>query len=294
MSEQPLFYKRWWFTAFAVLVAMILISTLVSGGQTPGSTSTTLVGKAEAAVVTSVTDGDTIEVNHATGTDVAVRLIGINTPETDECFGPESKRALGQLIDGRKITMVGDVADMDDHLRLLRYIYLPDGTFVNEVMVRRGFALANEYPPNVAESRTLGAAQERAQSEDLGLWAEDSCGEPVEATLVITHVEYDAPGNDNDNLNGEWVDIENQGGTAIDMTGWVLKDESATHRFNFPTEMVLDVRTEVRVFSGCGRDVGASSSTELYWCENGAVWNNDGDTAFLLDTQGNIHDEWSY
>lgn len=131
MSEQPLFYKRWWFTAFAVLVAMILISTLVSGGQTPGSTSTTLVGKAEAAVVTFVTDGDTIEVNHATGTDVAVRLIGINTPETDECFGPESKRALGQLIDGRKITMVGDVADMDDHLRLLRYIYLPDGTFVN-------------------------------------------------------------------------------------------------------------------------------------------------------------------
>ncbi|MEE8405558.1 MAG: thermonuclease family protein, partial [Acidimicrobiia bacterium] len=185
------------------------------------------------ALVFSVTDGDTVRVSRSGEAARSVRLIGINTPEMDECLGPESKEALEQLVDGKEVVLVGDVTDVDDYLRLLRYVYLPDGTFVNEVMVREGFALVNESPPNVAESETLSTAQEHAQREDLGLWAEDTCGEPSKDTLVITHVEYDAPGNDNDNLNGEWVDIENRGSTAADLTGWVLKDESATHRFSF-------------------------------------------------------------
>jgi len=282
-SKPPPFYRRRWFIVFALLVVIILVSVLA-----PRSPTTISAGNADAAVVTSVTDGDTIRVDYAAGTDVRVRLIGINTPEADECFGPESTEALELLVDGKKITMVGDVADMDDFSRLLRYVYLPDGTFVNEVMVRQGLAVANEYPPNVAQSEVLATALKRAKSEDLGLWADDSCGQPSEATLVITDVEYDAPGNDNDNLNGD------RGGTAADMTGWVLKDESATHRFNFPNGMVLHVETEVRVFTGCGIDTVGPSSAELYWCEDGAVWNNDGDTAFLLDPEGNIHDEWSY
>lgn len=74
------------------------------------------------------------------------------------------------------------------------------------------------------------------------------------------------------------------------MGGWVLKDESATHRYNFPSGFALGVGAEVRVFTGCGSD----SATELYWCNSGAVWNNSGDTAFLLDKNGNIHDEYPY
>ncbi len=278
--------------AFLVLLVAIFF-VAITDDEAP-TVSSTFDGSTETANVVAVIDGDTIRVNNAAGNDVRVRLIGINTPEADECFGPESTEALELLVDGKKITMVGDVADMDDFSRLLRYVYLPDGTFVNEVMARQGFAVANEYPPNVAQSGVLATAQKRAKSEDLGLWADDSCGEPSKATLVIIQVEYDAQGNDNDNLNGEWVDIENRGGTATDMTGWVLKDESATRRFNFPNGMVLDVGTEVRVFTGCGVDTVGPSSAELYWCEDGAVWNNDGDTAFLLDPEGNIHDELSY
>jgi endonuclease YncB( thermonuclease family) len=278
----------------AFLVLLVAIFFVVVTDDEAREVSPSFDGSTETATVVTVTDGDTIRVNNAAGTDVRVRLIGINTPEADECFGPESTEALEFLVEGKKITMVGDVADMDDFSRLLRYVYLHDGTFVNEVMVREGFALANEYPPNVAQSEVLATAQKRAKSEDLGLWADDSCGEPSEVTLEITEVEYDAPGNDNDNLNGEWVSVVNRGSTAADMTGWVLKDESATHRFNFPKGMELDVGTEVRVFTGCGIDTVGPSSAELYWCEDGSVWNNDGDTVFLLDPEGNIHDEWSY
>ncbi len=273
--------------ALVVLIGAILFGVLLD--DDPPS-----VSDSEDALVLSVTDGDTVRVSRSGEAAKSVRLIGINTPEIDECLGTESKTALEQLVDGKEVVLVGDVADLDDHLRLLRYVYLPDGTLVNEVMVREGFALANEFPPNVAESETLSTAQEHAQREDLGLWAEDTCGEPSKDTLVITHVEYDAPGNDNENLNGEWVDIENRGSTAADLTGWVLKDESATHRFRFGSGTVLDVGTKMRVFTGCGIDIVSPSLTEIYWCANGAVWNNGGDTAFLLDPEGNIHDEWSY
>jgi hypothetical protein len=46
----------------------------------------------------------------------------------------------------------------------------------------------------------------------------------------------------------------------------------------------------VRVFTGCG----THTATELSWCNNSAVWNNDGDTAFILDASGNIVDSRSY
>lgn len=277
----------------AILLGIIIFGTLASIVISTDATKS-VVGEAETALVISVTDGDTIRVDYSGGSDESVRLIGINTPETDECLGSEATRALEQLVDGLEVTLVGDVTDTDDYSRLLRYVYLADGSFVNEVMVRQGFALANEYPPNVAQSGTLVSAQDQAQSEELGLWAKSSCGEPTEARLVITQVEYDSPGNDKDNLNGEWVEIANQGSTITDLTGWVLKDESSSHRFSFPDGFALDVDSDVRVFSGCGTNTATSTYFELYWCENGPIWNNDGDTAFLLDSAGNIHDDWGY
>jgi micrococcal nuclease len=186
------------------------------------------------------------------------------------------------------------MTDVDNFGRLLRYVYLPDGRFVNEAMVRQGFALANESPPNVSQSEPLAMAQISAQASGLGMWADDACGAPVEANLMITHVEYDAPGNDSENLNGEWVDIENVGPTVSDLTGWVVRDESSSHRYTFREAFVLDAGARVRVFTGCGPDKKGPSYTEVHWCEDGAVWNNPGDTAFLLDPKGNIHDEWGY
>jgi len=44
----------------------------------------------------------------------------------------------------------------------------------------------------------------------------------------------------------------------------------------------------VRIHTGCG----SASATDLFWCVSGsAVWNNDGDTAFLTDTRGNVADQ---
>ena len=44
------------------------------------------------------------------------------------------------------------------------------------------------------------------------------------------------------------------------------------------------------MYSGCG----TADQASLDWCAGGAIWNNDGDTAFVLDQNGNIVHTLSY
>ena len=75
----------------------------------------------------------------------------------------------------------------------------------------------------------------------------------------------------------------------MDMTGWVVHDEYGW-QFTFPA-FTLAPGASVRVRTGCGQN----TNTDLYWCKSGtAVWNNDGDTVFLLDATGNLIDSYSY
>lgn len=122
--------------------------------------------------VARVIDGDTIEI--AGGRHV--RFVGVNTPETVDprrpvqCFGKEASAFTHRLLDGVSVRLVRDISDTDKYDRLLRYIYLPDGTFVNLVLVREGYAQVNTYPPDIAHAAEFQAAQREAKSASRGLW----------------------------------------------------------------------------------------------------------------------------
>jgi micrococcal nuclease len=162
---------------------------------------------------------------------------------------------------------------------------------VNEESIRRGAALSRSYPPDTAMTDRLDGAQAAAKESGRGLWSPTACGPRADATLSVADLRYDAPGNDNENLNEEWIAIRNDGATAIDLTGWGIKDESASHRYEFPSSFTLFPGETVTVRTGCGIDF----DTDLHWCNQGsAVWNNGGDTAFLLDPNGNTHVAYSY
>jgi micrococcal nuclease len=241
--------------------------------------------------VASITDGDTLDVSFAGGATATVRLIGTNSPENGERYGPESTLILAALIPaGSQIGMTRDVSDLDDFGRLLRYLWVGSMS-VNEETVRRGAAISRHYPPDTALSERFDAAQRAARLAQVGIWSPTACGPQAEATLNILDVAFDAPGDDNQNLNQEWVAVRNEGGSPVDLTGWGIKDESATHRYEFPASFTLAPGESVTVRTGCGVDFG----TELFWCNQGsAVWNNSGDTVFLLDPNGNSHDTLSY
>jgi hypothetical protein len=79
---------------------------------------------------------------------------------------------------------------------------------------------------------------------------------------------------------GEGVTVRNGGSAAADLSGWSIHDEGDKHTFAFPVGYRLAPGTSVTVRSG-----GPARPGELQWL-NSAVWNNDGDTATLVDAGG--------
>jgi micrococcal nuclease len=121
--------------------------------------------------VVRVIDGDTIELEGGE----RVRLLSIDTPETVkpntpiQCFGKESSNHARELLEGKEVTLVRDIEDRDKYGRLLRYVYLGN-LFVNEALVKDGYARVYTYPPNVTHAKEFVAAERIARSEKRGLW----------------------------------------------------------------------------------------------------------------------------
>ncbi|MGD2078582.1 MAG: thermonuclease family protein [Chloroflexota bacterium] len=125
----------------------------------------------QSALVTRIIDGDTIDVD-IQGAEYRVRYIGIDTPERDMPYYVEATEANRRLVQGQTVLLVKDVSETDRYGRLLRYIYLPDGTFVNAELVQAGYAQAATFPPDVAFADFFRQLQEEARQAGRGLWAD--------------------------------------------------------------------------------------------------------------------------
>jgi micrococcal nuclease len=252
---------------------------LAPTGETISPTSESHPGRR----VVRVLDGDTLVLEGGE----RVRLIGIDAPEASECFGDEATSRLRELVEDREIRLERQKTNRGPYERLLRDVYVGDA-FINELLVRDGFARASPFGDNRDHELELEAAEEAARRNGAGLWS--ACQDLVQC-LSFSELQFNASGNDNENLNGEWVRITSSCPEQVDLTGWVLRDESASHRFRFPTGFALAPSASVTVFTGCG----TSTDVALYWCNQGsAIWNNDGDTATLLNAEGKVVTSRSY
>ena len=129
----------------------------------------------EASIV-SVHDGDTITVR-ISGRKEKVRLLGIDAPEMND-ERPEYRDAAAAARDyaaalllGTHVTLETDPtqADRDAYERLLRYVILPDGTNLNELLVRKGYArVYNRF--NFSERVTFKKVERAARDAKLGVW----------------------------------------------------------------------------------------------------------------------------
>ena len=119
--------------------------------------------------VVSVIDGDTIDVliNRKT---YRVRYILMDTPEEGEPFYAEATEANRALVEGQTVFLQKDVSETDRYGRLLRYVYLEDGTLVNSDLVRQGMARVATFPPDLTLEDDIRSAQAVAAAEELGIW----------------------------------------------------------------------------------------------------------------------------
>lgn len=134
--------------------------------------------------VAKVVDGDTIVIESG-GQKYNVRFIGIDTPETVDprrpvgCFGKEASNEAHRLMDNQSVVLVKDISDTDKYGRLLRYVYLVKDNdswlFVNDYLVRNGFAKSSTYPPDVKHQEEFKQAEVEAREAKRGLWG-GKCG----------------------------------------------------------------------------------------------------------------------
>jgi len=160
-----------------LLIAAAAVVVLVAGGGAlrlgDGDGAETDAG---AARVIRIVDGDTILVR-LDGRRERVRYIGIDTPEDVkpgapvECYGPAAAKENDRLVRGRTVRLTTDVERRDRYGRLLAYVRRePDGVFVNEVLVRDGFATALEVPPNTRYAGEFRRLEREARARGRGLW----------------------------------------------------------------------------------------------------------------------------
>lgn len=122
--------------------------------------------------VAQAIDGDTIVLINGQH----LRYIGIDTPEEFDqrkpvqCFAKEAAARNRELVEGKEITFYKDIDNKDAYDRWLGYVYLGDGTFVNEELVREGYAFAYYYPPDISKSEIFRQAEDYARTNKLGLW----------------------------------------------------------------------------------------------------------------------------
>lgn len=167
--------------------------------------------------VIKVIDGDTIKLENGE----VVRYIGIDTPETVhpsepvQCFGKQASDKNKELVEGKMVRLEKDITDKDKYGRLLRYVWVGD-LFVNDYLVREGYAYSYTYPPDVKYSEQFVQAQKEAKEGNRGLW--NACKEIEKEDEISCEAkyldEYQCSGNQlmrmyqNQDCSTEWKSFE--------------------------------------------------------------------------------------
>jgi len=234
-----------------------------------------------------------------------VRLIGIDTPEVrhpdrgTEAFGPEASaftKAL--LLPGTPVWLELDTTLEDAYGRLLAYVYRahPEGAFdidgtrvlmVNLAIAEAGWAKTLAIRPNVLYADLFADAVQAAQAAGVGMWSPDPPAEAspsasataqqppppttfirAEAPLRIACALYHPRAGQTETVV---IDVLE----PFDTRGFALYDEGSGTRLRLPPGVQPPGALEVLT-------IGQQ------------IWNNGGDTIYLLDPSGRLVDEWTY
>jgi endonuclease YncB( thermonuclease family) len=127
----------------------------------------------------SVADGDTLTLEDLE----TVRLIGVDTPEKNhpqlpvQYMSKEASAFTEKICMGKKIRLEYDPYDEDkrgSYGRVLGYVYLEDGTFLQEELIKNGYAIAyTKYPLDKGKKAQFLAWEQEAKNRGRGLWKDD-------------------------------------------------------------------------------------------------------------------------
>ncbi|WP_136592180.1 lamin tail domain-containing protein [Salinigranum halophilum] len=300
----------------ALALSILLLFAGCTAGVSPASPSTAAArtGSLEQGVtvtVVEVTDGDTMDVRFANGSKETVRLLGVDTPEVyaentpSEWDGvPETQAGRDWLrqwgtkasefakseLDGERVEIrVDSEADRrGGYGRLLVYLSTPDSErSFNRRLLDEGYARLYDTP--FSKRDVFATAEADARDAGRGVWGfeegtdSQTTASSKESPLTLVEINADAAGNDNENLDDEYLIFENTGSESLDISGWTISD-SAGHTYTVPDGVQLAAGARIRLVTGSGSD----TESTLYWGEDQALWNNGGDTVTVRTASGEL------
>ncbi|MBZ8182327.1 thermonuclease family protein [Oscillatoria salina] len=147
--------------------------------------------------VKRVADGDTMTVVDSSGNEVKVRFACVDAPEIPHTVAEKKSRKLvnksqfswgllakervENLVEKAKNRVVLTITDTDQYGRQISEVRLPDGTFIQEVLVREGLAeVYRDYLQNCPSLEIVEAAEVAAKQSKKGLWGDSRYVSPWE------------------------------------------------------------------------------------------------------------------
>ena len=278
------------------------------------------------ARTTFVADGDTIRVHvdgDRSGRIQTIRFTGINAMELHrysadprkrrgDCHGVEATNIVERLIKRAhgRVRLAAQSAASTTGGRLRRSVWVRSGgrwVDVSRVLMERGLALWLPNPVEYAHNLEYRRLAQEAAAAHRGLYDPAACGAGPDQDLPIELlVNWDADGNDAQNINGEWVDIRNDGPRDLPIGGWWFRDSWLEYNrnhipgFEFPGYARVPAGGSIRLHMGCGPNSPATPNV-FYWCRPRPVFENAGDPrtqigdgGYLFDPQGDLRASMIY
>jgi endonuclease YncB( thermonuclease family) len=262
----------------------------------------------QTATVTSVNDGDTIDVDldgDRSRRIYPIRFRAVQAMELrryslrpsrrrGECHAVAAANRVEDLVRGAgKRVRLSSQAPSADHLgRLVRWVAVRrHGRWqdLGEILMRQGHTLWMDSTADTAWNRRYDLLGQRAAQAHRNLWDTATCGAgPQQNVPIRVWAMSDPPGIDT--ADGEWVKVQNRSTTeTLQLGGWWLRD-AMLRRFTFPAGSAVAPGATVTVHVASG----TSSGSELYWGLRTTVFENAGDGrdlgdgAYLFDPQGDL------
>ena len=138
---------------------------LVALGAAPRAT---LAQPPATCKVVYVLDGDTINCEGG----VTVRLLLIDVPDEGD-FGEQARAyVIGLVPKGSELRLVYDEKPRTNDGRWQAYVFLADGSFLNRLLVEKGFAYVAFSEANRERLQELRKAEQGARGQKMGLWSQ--------------------------------------------------------------------------------------------------------------------------
>ena len=239
-------------------------------------------------------DGDTLKVSgviYGEKMYVSIRIIGADTPETVDprkpvqYYGPEASKFAKSLFTATTVYLTFDKSKYGKYHRVLAYVWLKYKDYYvmyNALIIANGYARYYPwFPFKKSYMEIFDSLQSYARKNKKGLWSTRENNIPTSSTASITITNIHYSGKD------EYVTIENNSSSTIDMYNWKLTSNPPDkQKYIFP-HLIVSPHSSIEIHSG------PSAKGKYIWTKR-YIWNNKGDEAILYNNLGKVVSKYKY